>query len=176
MQWMDILTIVAIIVGPIAAVLITRFLDRMNERKRRQNEILTSLMRTRAARLSAEHVGALNIIQLEFHAKEPIIAAYQNYIEHLSTPLPPVDEQPRFFEQREGLFLTLITEIAKHLHYTFDKRDLGSLSYFPRGWHDQETVQIQNSLMLAELLTGKRTLPITLNQQTGDSPFPPPPE
>ena len=176
MQWIDILTIVAIIVGPIAAVLITRLLDRRNERKRRQNEILTSLMRTRAARLSAEHVGALNIIQLEFHAKEPIITAYQNYIEHLGTPLPPVDEQSRFFEQREGLFLTLINEIAKHLHYTFDKRDLDTLSYSPKGWHDQETVQIQNSFMLAELLTGKRALPVTMNQQTEDSPFPPPPE
>ena len=112
---MEILTIVAIIVGPIAAVLITRFLDRRNERKRRQNEILTSLMRTRATRLSAEHVGALNIIQLEFHEKEPIITAYQNYIEHLSVPLPPVDEQDHFLEQREGLFLILISEIAKHL-------------------------------------------------------------
>lgn len=176
MRWMEILTIVAIIVGPIAAVLITRFLDRRNERKRRQNEILTSLMRTRATRLSAEHVGALNIIQLEFHEKEPIITAYQKYIEHLSAPLPPVDEQSHFFEQREGLFLTLITEIAKHLHYTFDKRDLDTLSYSPKGWYDQETVQIQNSFMLAELLTGKRALPITLNQQTEDSPFPPPPE
>ena len=176
MQWMDILTIVAIIVGPIAAVLITRFLDRRNERKRRQNEILTSLMRTRAARLSAEHVGALNIVQLEFHEKGAIITAYQEYIKHLRTPLPPVDEQGHFFEQRDGLFLTLVTEIAKHLHYTFDKRDLDKLSYSPKGWYDQEAVQIQNSFMLAELLTGKRALPVTLSQQTGDSPFPPPPE
>ena len=150
MRWMDALTIVAIIVGPIAAVLITRFLDRRNERKRRQNEILTSLMRTRATRLSAEHVGALNIIQLEFHGKEPIITAYQNYIEHLSVPLPPVDEQDHFLEQREGLFLILITEIAKHLHYTFDKRDLDTLSYSPKGWYGRETIQIQNSFMLAD--------------------------
>ncbi|MDE0406147.1 MAG: hypothetical protein OXI53_12650 [Nitrospira sp.] len=54
------LTIIAIITGPIVAVSITLWRDRRNEVRRRRTEILASLMRTRAVRLSGEHVGVLH--------------------------------------------------------------------------------------------------------------------
>ena len=169
-------TIVAIVVGPVAAVLITLWRDRRNERKRRRTEILASLMGTRSARLSREHVGALNIVQLEFHGRKSIIEAYKQYIEHLRTPLPPVDQQEHFFEQREARFLELLTAIANDLNYKFDKKDLESLSYTPQGWHDDEWIQRGNMLLLAQLLRGERSLRVKNESPQERNPYPPPPE
>lgn len=176
MDWTDGLTILAIVTGPVAAVLITRFFDRRHDKRRQQNEVLMSLMRTRGARLSGEHVGALNIIQLEFHGREPILAAYQRYIEHLGMPLPSVAEQHGFFIQREDRFLELIASIAHDLNYRFDKRNLERLSYVPQAWGDDESLQRANMLLLRQLLAGDRPLHVTTKPHQEHSPFPPPPE
>ena len=176
MDWSDGVTIIAIITGPVAAVLITRWLDRKHDKRRRQNEVLMSLMRTRGARLSAEHVGALNIIQLEFHGRQSILAAYQRYIEHLGFPLPPVAEQQAFFAQREDRFLELIASIASDLNYQFDKRNLERLSYAPQAWGDDEWLQRGNMVLLRQLLAGDRPLRVTTDIPQEDDPFPPPPE
>lgn len=170
------LTIIAIITGPIVAVSITLWRDRRNEVRRRRTEILASLMRTRAVRLSGEHVGALNLVQLEFHGRQSIIDAYTQYIEHLNKPLPPVGEQKYFFEEREARFLNLLTTIATDLKYKFDKKDLERLSYTPQGWHDDEGVQRGNMLLLSQLLRGERFLRVKSESLQEHDPFPPPPE
>lgn len=36
MDWTDVLTIIAIVTGPVAAVLITRFFDRRHDKRRRK--------------------------------------------------------------------------------------------------------------------------------------------
>ena len=169
------LTLIAIIVGPIAAVSITLWRDRRYEVRRRKREILASLMRTRSSRLSAEHVGALNLVQLEFHGSSAIIEAYKQYIEHLGTPLPAVDQQDSFFQQRETRFLDLLKAIAVDLGYKFDKKDLESLSYSPRGWHDYESMQRGNMLLLWQLLKGERALRVKNEITEEHGPFPPPP-
>lgn len=170
------LTLAAIVVGPIAAVSITLWRDRRNEFGRRKREILASLMRTRSSRLSAEHVGALNLVQLEFHGREAIIDAYKQYIEHLGTPLPAVEQQDQFFQQRETRFLDLLNAIAIDLNYKFDKKDLESLSYSPRGWHDSESIQRDNMFLLWQLLRGERALQVRNEIIEERGPFPPPPE
>ena len=176
MDWTDGLTILAIVTGPVAAVLITRFFDRRHDKRRRQNEVLMSLMRTRGARLSAEHVGALNIIQLEFHGRQPILDSYRRYIEHLQEPLPPVADQQTFFNQREDRFLELISAIAQDLNYHFDQRNLERLSYAPRAWENYESLQQENMALLWQLLAGHRPLHVTTEPQPEQDPYPPPPE
>lgn len=141
---MEIVAIVAIVVGPIAAVIVTRYLDLRNEMRRRKYDILVSLMRTRMARLSAEHVGALNLIQLEFRKRRKVLDAYGEYIEHLRQQIPPVAQQESFFDQRDDRFLRLISAIAADLKYNFDGRNLERLSYSPQAWDDIESVQRGN--------------------------------
>ena len=170
------LTIIAIITGPLAAVSITIWRDHRNEVKRRRTEILAVLMRTRVARLSGEHVGALNLVQLEFHGRQSIIDAYTQYIKHLNMPLPPVSEQDYFFKQREVRFLELLTTIATELNYKFDKKDLESLSYTPQVWHDDEWTQRGNMSLLSQLLRGERFLRVKSESHQEHDPFPPPPE
>ena len=171
----DWLTIAAIIIGPIAAVGITLWHDWRNEVRGRKIDVLSSLMQTRLTRLSAEHVGALNLVQLEFYGQEPVMTAHRQYIEHLNAPIPPTEpEQQRFFGTADSLFHDLLAAIADTLNYNFDKQDLARHSYVPQGWQDYEGLQHGNMVLLSQLLKGERALQVTSDSQQFGT-FPPTP-
>ena len=70
-------TIAAVFLGPIAAVLITRLIDNYRLRSDRRIDVFRTLMRTRKMKLTPEHVGALNVVEIEFHGERKV-----NYIGH----------------------------------------------------------------------------------------------
>jgi hypothetical protein len=173
----EILTILAILVGPIAAVMITRRIDDRRAKEHRRREVFSTLMRTRRFKLSVDHVNALNLIQIEFYGRPDVAGAYQQYISHLNSPIPSTtDEQSAFFERREDLFVDLVHSIARELKYDLDKRDLAKLAYGPVGWiNDDEEIRAMRRAVL-ELLSGRRPLPVFAWQlQGGIGPFPPVP-
>jgi hypothetical protein len=111
-------------------------------------------MKTRKARLDAEHVWALNLVDLEFYGKTKVMAAFKAYIGHLSSPTPSPEGQALFFEQREDLLLALLHQMGRELGYSYDKHDLGKLSYGPSGWGFDQDLQRNNMAMLNDLLNG----------------------
>jgi hypothetical protein len=165
--------VVAVLVGPIIAVLITRFNDNRREIKTRQLSILRSLLKTRQVRLDAEHVGALNLIELEFYGVDSIVHAYSSYISHLSS-IPVEAAQDNFYRVRVDLFSALLHAIGNHLGYRFDKLDLDRRSYSPIAWVDEQERARKNAALLTELLEGKRSLPV-FNLIVAQNQFPPPP-
>ena len=169
-------TIVAILVGPVVAVFITRRIDDKREEARRRLETYRILMLTRAARMAPDHVRALNLVPADFAKDEAVIEEFRKYIDHLNSPFPAVEQQPHFFEQRNDIFFEMLFRIGQALGYRFDKRDLERLSYIPQGMVDDEQRQRQTQMLLAEVLEGKRTFPVAIGQITqGKSPFPPAP-
>ena len=70
MRLVDWLTITAILLGPIIAIRITRYLEKGRDDYARKERIFKTLMATRATRLSGDHVQALNMIDIEFYEKK----------------------------------------------------------------------------------------------------------
>jgi len=173
---LSIATLVAIVAGPILAVLVTRQIDNRNEAKRRKLDLFRTLMQTRGIRLDPAHVAALNIVELEFYDQPQVRSAFRSYIEHLSSPEPAgsKEDQDRYYDQRSDLFMDLIHQIGRVVGYNFDKRELERRSYVPKGWNDDQFLQKRNAHLIAEILEGRRPFPIT-NFVTGQSPFPAPP-
>lgn len=169
-------TILAIISGPILALLAARLLESWAQKKNLRLEVLRTLMRTRSSRLSPDHVAALNSIEIEFYGKKKIINKYSEYVKHLSSPMPAPNEQDRYTEQRNELFVELIQLIGKQLRYNLDKGDLSRLAYAPIAWEDQEKVNRENNQLLRELLQGKRSIAVATAAPTQFGSFPPPPE
>lgn len=62
----DWLMIAAVLLGPIIAVQLTRYLDNKKEERERKLQVFKTLMATRAYTVSWDHVVALNRIDLEF--------------------------------------------------------------------------------------------------------------
>jgi hypothetical protein len=65
----DGLIILATVAGPILAVQAQKWVERATEKRRQRLLIFTTLMTTRATRLAADHVQALNMIDLLFSDK-----------------------------------------------------------------------------------------------------------
>lgn len=172
--WYALATLAAIVLGPIIAVFVTRMQDRAAEKRRRRLDVFRNLMQTRGVRLDTVHVAALNVVEIEFYKDKEVRAAFQLYIQHLSSPMPDVAERDRFFEQQSDLFMDLLFKIGYSVGLSFDKRDLERLSYVPQVWNIDQHMQRRNVEMLGQLLAGQRAMPITYF--TGDqSPYPEPP-
>lgn len=171
----SILTLLAIALGPMVAVLTTRYLERRAETDRRKFEIFRSLMQTRGNRMDPLHVASLNVVEVEFFDRPKVRQAYQQYIDHLSAPMPSVEQQSRFFEQRTDLFMELLHEIGDVVGYKFDKRELERRSYTPIGWENDQMLQRRNAQLVNQLLSGERPIPVA-NFTAQTSPFPAPPD
>jgi hypothetical protein len=84
MENKDIIMTFAVVLGPILAVQIQKWLEQVRNKTERKLKIFKTLMTTRATRVSIEHVQSLNMIDIEFLDKEykKVISAWRNYHDH----------------------------------------------------------------------------------------------
>ena len=172
LRWADVLTIAAILLGPILAVVVDRIRSSRTERRMRRLDIFRDLMRTRKARLDPVHVGALNLVDLEFYGCRRVMEALRRYIDHLFSPVPSSDDNGHYGQQRNDLLFDLLHELGQELGYNYDRRELERLSYGPRGWVDDQDLQRSNMTLLNQILQGRMALPVTAMQPTPQNPFP----
>lgn len=64
------LTIAAILIAPLSALIIQDFLAKIKESRATKLSIFKTLMATRLSPLSFEHTQALNMIDIEFYGKK----------------------------------------------------------------------------------------------------------
>ena len=168
-------TIGAIVAGPIAAVLLTRWLDNYRTRNALRMDVFRTLMRTRASRIDPSHVGALNLVELEFYADKAVRDAFSAYIRHLNGAEPTSREAlGRHWNERDDLFWSLMAELATAVQMKFDKADLERRAYQPVGLGRFNEDQMANALLLREVLQGQRPVPI-MHAFSDGTLYPPPP-
>lgn len=156
--------IVATVVGPLAAVLITRWRDNKSDKNSRQMNIFRTLMATRRVAISYEHVAALNQIEVEFYGITPIEDAWRNYIAHLNNYPEGGNDNPAlnraWDERRADLLAVLLARIATCMKMPIGEIDIRNGGYAPQGWgyRDWRMEQIQE--FVVDLRTGRRALPV----------------
>ena len=160
----EIISICAIILGPILAVQIEKYLERRRENKNRRLSIFKTLMATRGAVLSWTHVEALNRIDLEFSNKkkfEKVIKAWKEYFDNLSQKAQTPEEVAVWTKKNEDLLADLLYDMGKSLGFKFDKVLIKRNMYSPVGHvkMELEQEQIRNSML--EILSGDKGFPIT---------------
>lgn len=163
MDWNLVAIVVATVAGPILAVQAQKYLERHRDQKRAKDTIFRVLMATRATRLSGEHVQALNGIELAFYGtdkkQKKVLEAWKAYHDHLNTKFDKTAATEWSVRQID-LFIDLLHEMAVCLGYDFDKTNIKNSWYSPEahGTIEQEWNIIRGGM--AEILTGKRSLPI----------------
>ena len=138
----DVAIVFATLLGPVLAVQAQRLVDLLRERRRNRLAIFHTLMTTRAATLSPEHVRAINSIPLEFRgnrqALKVILGAWKQYMDHLNTREMNIEVWgPRRIE----LFVALLGKMATFLGYDFDPVELKNDVYSPIAHGQLETDQ-----------------------------------
>ena len=175
---MGLATILAIVVGPVISVWVTRYLDDYRAAKARKLEIFRTLMRTRRLQLHSDHVGALNLVEVEFIDHQDVIQAWKAYLANLEKAFPPEEDRGRFMkaaQRREALLTTLIDEIAKALDIGVAQLDILGGNYVPHGWGADEFENRWVRHAVINILSGKASIPIRLHEPRSDhDPFQPP--
>ena len=157
------LTIVAIVVGPISAVLITLWRDNRRAKLQRQWDIFRNLMRHRKTPLHVEFVGSLNLIEVEFADDEQVIENWKKLLV-LFEKLATIPEE-QFAEVSQEIFeaqTRLLDAIAKNLGLQIEQLDIQSGGYSPKGWFDLENEQTYIRQLVREIALGKRKLNVTV--------------
>jgi hypothetical protein len=161
------LTILAILLGPIMALMIQRDLDKKRERDKRRREVFRTLWSTKTfpGRLHFRHVEALNMIGLEFAGKRAVLEAWKEYLDFLNQPVPETGSE-QFYRERNSKFTELIFAISQDLGYEFSRLEVERLDYSPNAhntWAEQETIFRQHAVAV---LQGHESIPIRI--VTGD--------
>jgi len=111
---MAIMTIIAILLSPVIAVLISIWVQDRREKRQNKKFIFSSLMSTRHQILSDEIVRALNMIDVVFSDKKKVRELWHEYYDMLHNAGL---NNPTGWEQRNIKKLELIHEIAKVIGY-----------------------------------------------------------
>ena len=162
-------TFFAVLTGPKRGVELARNLEDQRQKQQQRVGILASLLRTSqgTARLSPEHVGALNLIPLMFHGEKDVLGVYRRYMKYLHTfPLDQAKGQERF--------LDLLAALVATLGYPLDKTDLENFSYAPQGWANNVMDQYEINQLLVRLSRGQDSLRVSVISSTEDQPYSPP--
>ena len=120
----DYLMILAILLAPLIAIQVQKIIERYREDRARKLDVFKTLMATRAATVSPQHVQALNMIDIEFEDKKykNVTDAWKTYLDHLNHyPREDVKQQPMWSDRRVDLLTKLLFEMGKSLGYTFDE-------------------------------------------------------
>ena len=165
----DWLVIGATIAGPILAVQAQKWLERFREHKGRKLWLFQQLMASRAARVSAEHVQALNMIDLVFYgshyfgvhyrskSEQAVVEAWREYHDHLNAGAQR-DGEAVWGARLEELFINLLFAIAKDVRFKFDRVQLKRGAYTPQAHGELLGEQNQIRKMMVDLLAGNRAL------------------
>ena len=138
MKISDWITVSAIVLGPILAVLaassLDSYRDRQEEIKARQLNIFRTLMATREYYFLQDHIEALNLIDVEFNKEKEVLAAWRTYHKDLYSS-PGSDNQAEYEiweKENDKLLVKLLYSMAVMLGYDLNETEIGDSSYSPR--------------------------------------------
>ncbi len=174
MSLFEISTIIAIILGPIMAVGVGIFLNDRKEKRNRRLRVFETLMATRGARLSPDHVRALNMIDLVFDKEEDhdkvVLNAWKDYFNILHK-FPHQDRSmndsewnihvANWNERRDDSLAELLYRMANALGYDFfDNVHIKNNSYNPVAYDEMDDQWRLIRTGLIGLLHGNTSLPV----------------
>lgn len=162
--------------GPITAILIARWRDKVREKRSRHLHIFRSLLATRRQNITLEHVTALNLVEVDFYGVDSIQAAWRVYHRHLNSappgrPMTPAENEA-FVRDGNDFLAKLLFAIAQYLGFSMSELDIRNGGYAPDGWRyrDERIGIIQE--FAKQIALGQKSLPILPSSTV---PFAPPP-
>lgn len=161
MSLTDILIVCATLIAPLLAIQTQKWLERFREDQERKLRVFKTLMATRAAVVSAEHVQALNMIDLEFQGDKykKVRNEWKTYLDHLGS-YPKEDEklQVNWGERRTDLLARLLIQMGRSLGYDFDEVHVKKGIYSPEAHSQIENEEMLLRRGLIRLLYGDAAL------------------
>lgn len=162
----DYFMILAVMIAPFLAVFVQKQIETWKSKRDVKLSIFKTLMATRGATLSQQHVQALNMIDLEFSDKNKkereVIRIWKEYLDHLaSLPKDPDENKaalPNWVDKNTDYLADLLQAMGLCLGYDFDKVHIKRGIYSPEGHTQAELEQRAIRFYALQVLSGKQSI------------------
>ena len=162
------ITTIAIVVGPIMAVLAARFLEKRDQERGRRLAVFRDLMATRQITYSRQHVGALNLVELEFYGDTAILNSYRELMKVLSDEdrwndsRENEDKSRKLIQDMNDCRAKLLNRMALSLNYHMSDIELMRGGYYPELLGRLDDQRVKATEFVVDLAGGKRAVPIAV--------------
>ncbi|MET4576206.1 DUF6680 family protein [Ottowia thiooxydans] len=159
----DVLVVLATAVSPFIAVQASEKLRASASARDAREKVFHTLMSTRGARMTPDHVAALNRIDLVFPAQKfsDVSDAWNLYMRHLSIGQPEAERAgDAHFEKGGRLFMSLLKAMAMALNTPFSETTLQHNAYYPIGYihNEQQSYLLRDAAL--QVLKGEQAIAI----------------
>jgi len=137
MEW---ITIAALVLGPILALLTQRLLDAIREHRNTQKKLYFQLMSTRGLFNSQQHVEALNSIDVIFSDSHDIRDSWKRLLDHLSTIPHAENWQDRLTDLRVDLYRLMGLKLGYDYTTDYLKRGIYFPTYHQNYYQNQDAI------------------------------------
>ena len=129
----QVITIAAIFLGPISAVLVTLWIDARRQDKGKRVEILRRLITTRRFPADPTFVSAINLIPVEFNRNRIVLDAYNEFIEATNARLDGTNDDS-IIKRSQTKLTRLIYSISEDVGFKLRETDIETSAYASDGW------------------------------------------
>lgn len=161
----DVLMVLATLLSPFIAVQASEKLRANAAARDAREKVFHVLMSTRGARMTPDHVGALNRIDLVFPAAHFSVVsdAWSLYLRELSKdePSDDVDRRASYAEQNRA-FYSLLRAMATVLNTPFSETTLQHNAYYPKGYVFNEAQNAEFRAAAIKVMKGEQPLSVKL--------------
>jgi hypothetical protein len=135
------LTLLGVIAGPIAAVVISLWVERRRRTREQRLQVLRTLLNTRHLPADPGWSGAINLVPVEFNDCSSVMEAWKAYIDCVRYEASPENVHTHY-EEMIAKQTTLIFRITRELGFSLPESDIRSSAYASRGFIERDDLYL----------------------------------
>jgi hypothetical protein len=148
MTMIELLTLIALVGGPIAAVCITLWMEHRRQTMQRRMYVVRMMLTTRHMPADPKWNAAINLIPVEFHDKAQVMQKWREFHERANVRTEGNQLDPRFTAAQSGL----INEVLKASGLTnLSEGDIQTMAYISTGFVNRDVLYLDSLRAMAAL-------------------------
>jgi hypothetical protein len=150
MELRDWLTLIALVLGPVSAVVITLWIESARREREGRLRIVRMLLATRHMPAHQDYNSAINLIPAEFNDQEEVMTAWRRYLDLVNQRVPQgveADHKRRIDAAQSAL----IVAAMKCIGLALSEGDIQTLGYASQGFVDRDNIVMGAAKALPEL-------------------------
>lgn len=137
----EIITLIAILVGPILAVLVQLAAEKRKHARDQQTATMRMLASTRHLPADPAYSNAINLIPIDFNGVSAVMKAHKEYIDAISH-VPTEENRAKHDETMLTRQTKLIFAMAKHLGLDLPETDIQTAAYAAGGFVQRDNLML----------------------------------
>jgi hypothetical protein len=168
--------VTATLLGPILAVQAQKIIERWRDIRRQKLWVFSTLMSTRAATLTPDHIKALNMIDLVFYgtrrfgrnrrsnSEQAVLDKWKEYLDELTDPWIVEANNEARIAHRVDIFMELLENIGADVGFKFDRVQLKKGAYQPVAHNTENAEQQRLRRAAIEVFAGTKSLKMEIEK------------